>query len=86
MPTSDPIVRRLCEEIVFARGELLIGTAELELRIGLVRDARHSATLCGCLDKVKQHFGQRGFALQWSFIGRDIVVTYSPLRRVAGGR
>lgn len=86
MPRSDLIVRRLCGEIVLARGELLIGTAELERRIGLVRDARHSATLCGCLDKAKQHFVQRGFELHWGFVGRDIVVTYNPLRRVAGGR
>jgi hypothetical protein len=72
----DPIVRKLIAAISLARGELVIGTAELQEAIGLTGEARHSRTLVGTLNDARDYLATRGLELQWRFVRSEIVVRY----------
>jgi hypothetical protein len=81
-PPSCDITRRLCFLVTTARGELRIGTADLQQEIGLVREARHTVTLAAVLDRAKNWFAQqRGVVFEWEFVGSDIVLRYRLARR-----
>ncbi len=76
-PPSCDITRRLCLLVTIARGDVRIGTADLEEEIGLDHVARHSTTLAAVLDKARIWFAQeRGVVFDWEFVGRDIVLRY----------
>ena len=75
---SCKITRQLCLLVTMARGELRIGTADLQEEIGLDHVAQHSTTLAAVLKRARKWFAQeRGIAFEWEFIGRDIVLRYS---------
>jgi hypothetical protein len=80
MTPSDPIVRKLIAAISLARGELVIGTAELQQTIGLVGDVRHSRTLIGVLEQARAYIATRGHVLEWRFMRSEIAIRYTHSR------
>jgi hypothetical protein len=73
----------LIAAISLARGELVIGTAELQEAIGLTGDARHSRTLIGVLVQARAYIATCGLDLEWLFFRSEIAIRYrfSPVAR-----